>query len=460
MEIIKARGFLGEMYSLRPQTGYIMNVYRIINPLANSNTLNSYPVLYGHGVLFDSHSMISHSEHSRPRKPALGKPTINFGDAQGFNDQSLPFMLSNNNFDVWMFDSRATNDYSRNLTAESDPRVSQTYWDFSLDDQLLIDIPILIDFVLTKTAAQKFVYVGYSESTFFMFALMTKRPDYAAKVAAFVALAPVTYVSHIRGLTVPIVVAMQELMPAGANTNFLPQYLFDMIDFGMRNTCKIKGLNVVLCGLIYNSIGGVSSGEMTPEFFSNFFKSTSMKSMRHFIQLYESKRFGMYDYGLENNLRIYGTPLPPIYDLKQIHSDRIILARGQNDMLSTPEDQMRLIRELGTKPYLDLVVPGYNHFDFVDGKNLIQKVNGPVVIAIYELLYKDSHNILRTPEQIAMIIANDPLGRGGTEHIERLQSTKALSRSNPFDLQGLVQSLTGGSGLLNQIRLLAPSSAG
>lgn len=460
MEIIRARGFLGEMYSLRPQTGYIMNLYRIINPLANPNTLNRYPVLYGHGVLFDSHSMISHSEHARPRRPVLGRPTINFGDVDGYNDQSLPFMLSNNNFDVWLFDARATNDYNRNLSAEYDMRNSQTFWDFSLDDQALIDLPILMDFVLTKTAAPRLVYVGYSESTFFMFALMTKRPDYAAKVAAFVAMAPVTYVSHIRGLTVPLVVALQELMPAGANTNFLPQYLYDMFDTTLRNTCKIKGLNAIFCGLLYNSIGGPGSGEITPEFFSNFYKSTSLKSLRHFIQLYESKRFGMYDYGLENNMRIYKQPLPPAYDLRQIRSDRIILVRGQSDILSTPEDQSRLIRELGTKPFLDLNIPRYNHFDFVDGKNLIQNVNAPVMVAIYELLYRDGPYILRSPDQMALIIANVRLGQGGTEHIERLQATKTNSRSNLFDLQGLVQSVTGGVGLLNQVRLLAPNTVG
>lgn len=453
MDIIKSRGFTGEMYSLRPQTGFIMNLYRIVNPLANPNTLNRYPVLYGHGVLFDSHSMIISSEHSKPRKPVIGQPTVLYGDREGFNDHSLPFMLSNNNFDVWLFDSRATNDYNRNLTAELDPREAQMFWDFSLDDEALIDLPILIDFVLAKTASHKLVYVGYSESTFFMFALMSRRPDYAARVAAFVALAPVAYVSHIRGMTVPLVVAMEQILPGGLNTNFMPQPFIDMVNIGLRNGCRIKSINEMMCRTLYNVFGGVGSGELTPESFSNFFRSTSWKSMKHFAQLYQSKRFAMFDYGIPTNMKLYGQPLSPNYELGNIKSDRIILARGQTDVLSAPEDQARLIRELGSKPYLDISVPNYNHYDFIHGKDLVRKVNGPVMMAIYQLLYRDGPFLLRTPEQMAAIIANDPLGRGGTRHIESNELNQR-GVGNLFNIEGVLQMLDGGTGIRNQLKLL------
>lgn len=454
MDIIKSRGFIAETYSLRPQTGFVMNVYRIVNPMANPHTLNRYPVLYGHGVLFDSHTMVAPSTHSRPRRPVLGQPTILYGDREGYNDYSLPFMLSNNNFDVWLYDSRAVNDYGRNLTADLDPLKAQTFWDFSLDDEALIDLPILIDFVLTKTASPKLVYVGYSESTFFMFALMSRRPDYAARVAAFVALAPVAYVSHLRGVTVPIVVAMEQLLPGGLNTNFIPQPITDVVNMALRNGCRIKGIKDIFCRMLYNSIGGAGSSELSPEFFDNYFKSTSWKSMKHFAQLFQSKRFAMFDYGVATNMKIYGQPLSPSYELRNIKSDRIILIRGQNDILSAPDDQIRIIRELGTRPYLDISVPGYNHFDFINGKNLIQAVNAPAVLGIYQLLYKDGPYILRTPEQMAAIIANDQLGRGGTKHIERNEESQ-MKASKSLDIEGMLQILDGGAGLRNQLKLLS-----
>lgn len=391
------------MYSLN-SGGDTLTLYRIINPLANPATLNKYPVLYGHGVLYDSHSMITRSERSRPRKPKLGAPTIYYGDIDGSDDNSLPFMFSNNNFDVWLYDARGTNDINRNLSATTDIKVAQKFWDFSLDDEGLVDLPLMMNFVLTKTASQKLVYVGYSQSTFFMFALLSTVPEYADKVAAIVAMAPVSYVSHIRGLTIPLLAPVASLVPEFIHYSFLPQPVIGTVDVSLRNLCSAKTLGTIICGGLINGIGGKGKGEIAPDFFSNFFKSTSLKVVKQFLQLYVGKRFGMYDHGPSENMRRYGQALPPAYDLSRVKSDRIILARGLADFLSTPEDQDRLIRELGTKPYMDIVVPDYNHFDWIDGKDLIKLVNGPAMIGVYELMYKDGPNVLRTPEQNQAII--------------------------------------------------------
>lgn len=391
------------MYTLN-SGGDTLTMYRIINPLANPATLNKYPVLYGHGVLYDSHSMVTRSEKTRPRQPRLGVPTIYYGDIDGSDDNSLPFMFSNNNFDVWLYDARGTNDINRNLSATTDIKVAQKFWDFSLDDEGLIDLPLMMDFVLTKTASKKVVYVGYSQSTFFMFALLSTVPEYAEKVAAIVAMAPVAYVSHIRGLTLPLLAPVASLVPEFIHYSFMPQPIIGTVDVSLRNLCSIKGLSNLICGGLINGIGGKGKGEIAPDFFNNFFKSTSLKVVKHFLQLYVGKRFGMYDHGPAENMRRYRQKNPPAYDLRRVISDRIILARGLADFLSTPEDQARLINELGTKPYLDIVVPDYNHFDWIDGKDLIRLVNGPAMTGVYELMYKDGPNVIRSPEQYQEIL--------------------------------------------------------
>lgn len=388
------------MYTIESQ-GFPLTLHRIINPLADPKTLNKYPVLYGHGILFDSESMLGRSEHARPRKPVLGQPTIKFPNNMDLaDDHSLPFMLSNNNFDVWLYDSRGTNNLNRKLEKSLDGRMRQKFWDFSLDEQALVDLPLFIDFVLEKTNSEKLVYVGYSESTFFLYALLSTVPEFADKIVAAVTMAPVAYVANIRGLTVPLLAPIALLTPDFFHSSFIPQPAIDAIDQVLKYLCRFEGLNHAICGSLVSGVGGYGKGENGQSFYDNFYKSTSLKSIKHFLQLFISKRFGMYDYGLSENWRRYGQAKAPSYDLRKFRSDRIIMVRGSADFLSSPEDQKRLINEMGVKPYADIVIPHYNHFDFIDGQQLIKNVNGPVITKIYELMYKDSPNsIIRTNEQ-------------------------------------------------------------
>lgn len=342
--------------------------------------------------------MLHRSEKSKPRVPVLGRPTILFNDSiDGSDDHSLPFMLSNNNFDVWLSDARGTNNNNRNYSVDFNFVESQRFWDYSLDEQSLFDIPHIIDFVLLKTRSQKLVYVGYSQSTFFLFTLLSTVPEYSDKVAAFVAMAPVCYVSHIRGLTLPLLAPLAALTPEFIQRSFVPQPVIDIVDMTLKNLCRQELMSKLICGSISDGIGGYGLGEHKPEFYSKFFKSTSLQTIKHFLQLYVGKRYGMYDHGPFVNMKRYGRLEPPAYDLSRVRSDRIVLFRGSADFLSTPEDQERLIKELGTKPYRDFIIPRYNHFDFLDGSDLIKKVNGPAVTTIYELIYKDGPDILKPP---------------------------------------------------------------
>lgn len=394
------RGFKAEYFPVLTPKGYLLTVYHIINPLADPATLNRYPVLYGHGIFFDSMSMISRSEHAVPRKPLLGRPTINhFNISNNSDDHSLPFMLSNNNFDVWMFDGHGTNTLNTNWSVMIDPKESQQFWNFSLDDQSLYDLPFLMDFVLNKTGEQKLIYVGYSQSTLFMFALLSMRPEYSEKLVAFVALAPVTYISHIKGLALIVLAPQGYLAPGWLHYDFAPRPALDFVDKVLRWSCKTQALSNIFCKTLVRLTAGPGSSDYAPDMFSDFFKSTSMKVIKHFVQLYLNNRFSMYDYGPIINLLYYDQPHPPLYRLSNIKFDRIVLCRGLSDYLVRPKDQETLIKELGVKPYRDYVIPKYNHFDFVDGKDLIRLVNEPVVKSMYELMYKEGPNILKASRQ-------------------------------------------------------------
>lgn len=65
---------------------------------------------------------------------------------------------------------------------------------------------------------------------------------------------------------------------------------------------------------------------------------TSLKTILHFAQGIESKRFLHYDYGAERNTVIYNSEEPPEYDFSKIEVP-IALFWGENDFLAQPKVQ-------------------------------------------------------------------------------------------------------------------------
>ncbi|KAK8758278.1 hypothetical protein V5799_004090 [Amblyomma americanum] len=58
------------------------------------------------------------------------------------------------------------------------------------------DLPAQIDFILRETNRRALEYVGWSQGTLIMFALLAEQPRYNRKVRLFNAMAPVAYLGH------------------------------------------------------------------------------------------------------------------------------------------------------------------------------------------------------------------------------------------------------------------------
>jgi len=67
---------------------------------------------------------------------------------------------------------------------------------------------------------------------------------------------------------------------------------------------------------------------------------TSIKNLNHWVQLYSSKVFRMYDYGEAKNIQIYGQKEPPTYDTEKFRHYNIksFLTYSDNDSFSYPQD--------------------------------------------------------------------------------------------------------------------------
>lgn len=381
--LIRSRGFNVDEFDVISQN-YVLKVYRIINPLADPKKLHRIPIVCNHGISFDMSSMMASSRNARPRKPKLDERVTLYALENGTDDRGIHFYFSNNNYDVWLLEARASN--SQGSHRLIDGGNDKSFWDFSIDEQALLDLPTQIEFVLKKTGAPKVAYVAYSQSTAFMFALLSMRPDFSKKIACFIAMAPVVYTSHIKGIIWPMTNADIYAHSSSANPR-LPTMLRKFQNFLLTYMCSISIIRESICRGIWNKFSGpTKNANMDGGMVENALKSTSLKTFEHFLTNGKMHDFRMYDYKDETrNMEEYGQPVPPQYNVSKINLHTIALFRGNNDYLSTPEDQMTLMSKLRVPIYEDHILDEYSHIDFITSATVTRDVNEPALRIIDKL---------------------------------------------------------------------------
>lgn len=381
LNIISGRGFIGEMYQILSPDGAVLNVYHMINPLADQSKLVRWPMLIGHGLGGDASQMMGRSEFVRPRRP----DPFNSMPTLGLGDECLPFAYANNNFDVWLFDARGTNKHNHNAFQDLNPLAATAFYNYTLDEQSQLDLPTIIDFVLWQTQSDKLFYTGYSESTILAFMLLSGKPEYADKMMSAVLLAPIAYLTKLRGL---ITFALASyLLPENLHMNFLPEPINNVAGTLIRRICSLRNVaSETVCQAVGRATAGNGETDYSPAFYASFFKGTSTKVIKHLSQMNLEQRFGMFDYGPAGNLQKYGQVTPPDYDLTRFLLPTLILVRGGNDFLSTLEDQITLLEKLRFKPYADIYLPKYNHLDLTLGTNSKTDVSLPVLLNLFNIL--------------------------------------------------------------------------
>ncbi|GIY64421.1 gastric triacylglycerol lipase [Caerostris extrusa] len=112
-----------------------------------------------------------------------------------FPAQSLGFILADNGYDVWLGNIRGNTYSKKNIYF---PSTVHKFWNFSFAEMADYDLPAMIDFILTATGQNQLSYIGHSQGTTSMFALLSENSEYNEKLNLFIALAPVAAVGHIK----------------------------------------------------------------------------------------------------------------------------------------------------------------------------------------------------------------------------------------------------------------------
>lgn len=390
------RGFGSEIHYARTKDGYYIHLVRIINPKVHPEDLKR-PVVFNHGLLESSTIWLINSRGLSPLESIdqCGYIPVDVISNNGTFFLNGPMMLANNGYDVWLMSMRGTDWSLKHDTLK--PEDSE-FWNYCLDDFGLIDIPSVIDYIRIRTNSPKVGYIGHSQATFSIFALLSTKPEYADIIEPVIAVAPVSYFDHITSIARALFLGTLTATNMGLHGPFPPNA--KQVRRTIASICvRSPTINKFVCDIMNTLIGG-KGRRFLKGFFAHLPFFTSLKVLRHFGQLIKHKRFMMYDNGRKENLRIYGSEQSPSYKIENIRSRSLCLISTKSDSLSPPRDVEHFKQQLTVPLYRDIVIDGdFNHFDLitdVDAKRLVF----PQIFEIFNSIERESGLCPRAVEPV------------------------------------------------------------
>lgn len=335
-QLIQPSGYPCSEHAVQTKDGYLLGLQRVSSPGRDLRVQRGPPVLLQHGLFMGGDGWFLDS-----------------------TNQSLGFILADHGFDVWVGNVRGTR-WSHGHVSMSEK--DKKFWDWSWQQMALYDLSAMIHYISSVTDSKVFV-VGHSQGTIMSLAAFTE-PNIAKDVAGAALLCPISYLGHVSSQFVLRLVSMhldQMLLAMGIHQlNFksnVGTQILDSICDGHAD-----------CNNMLSSITGKNCcfNDSRVDFYLEYEPHpSSSKNLHHLFQMIRKGRFAKYDYGRWRNMKEYGQPEPPNFDLTKIPGSlKLWMGYGGNDALADVTDFQQTIGELQSKPEL-LYLENYGHLDFL-----------------------------------------------------------------------------------------------
>lgn len=234
VDIIKKRGYDAEEHSVTTKDGYILTLTRILNPLIKRDSqlvAHKAPILFMPGETATGGMFVANSKNVQPKDfTNIDAKKLSLLDLeQSFENEpsakSLALIASNFGRDIWLGSRRGYPTSQGNIDPNKQPfykrtdKIGQTddlvtsccrsgraneeedcdpieslqfimneyqklvnrrYWNFTLDDEAIIDVGDSIDYILAKTGSKKLDLVGHSSGAAINLMVLIARPELQA----------------------------------------------------------------------------------------------------------------------------------------------------------------------------------------------------------------------------------------------------------------------------------------
>ncbi|KZS88890.1 alpha/beta-hydrolase [Sistotremastrum niveocremeum HHB9708] len=363
--LCKIWGYEAETHIVQTKDGYLLGLHRLpfkrseprtsASPISPSHAPSKKPIVYlHHGLLMNSEVWVCVTDPSR----------------------CIPFILVELGYDVWLGNNRG-NKYSKKAI-HATPNTTR-FWDFSMDEMCMHDIPDSIAYILSTTGRDTIdAYIGFSQGSAQGFAALSVHPSLNRKISRMIALAPALSPP---GLAQPIVDSLMKASPTLV-------FLF----FGRK---AILGSAVMWQSILYNPIfNAVIDGGLKFLFnwrganidalqkvaaYSHLYSFTSVKAVVHWFQIMRRGSFQMYDDDISSALYSKSFYSPAPFPTKNIVTP-ITLIYGSSDSLVDIDVMLAQLPGHGRTSVVR--VEGHEHVDIIWGRDVATKVIPEVVKAV------------------------------------------------------------------------------
>ncbi|CAB3396844.1 unnamed protein product [Caenorhabditis bovis] len=371
-QIIAHHGYPVERHFVKTADGYINEVQRIPHGHRNVRPCAKRPVVYCMHGLFSSGAQF-----------VMNLPS-----------QSTAFVMADAGFDVWIGNLRGT-EYGMNHTTLS--IFSQHFWNFSLYDHSHHDLKSQVEYILNVTDQPSLFYIGHSQGTTVMFMRLAEADaQWQKKIRTFYGLAPSAgFKTPFYPFVLLEIPAIQDIIQFALDgkLGIFPIFLPKPFQVALSKLCAIPGVNQI-CGLILSASDGIERlGQVNttrlPLFLRHFPSRTSTLNLLHWTQAFKYHGLRHLDLGRERNMRLYGKPEAPSFDLSNIVTPTILYYSSDDNIADARDAVEVILKRMGPGLKQSIKIDHFSHLDYAIGLRATDAIYKPIVYSMYEDINKN-----------------------------------------------------------------------
>ena len=305
--------------------------------------------------------------------------------------KNLPLLLhSLKNYDVWMGNNRGNkySTYNLNYTINDNK-----FWDFSLDEFALFDIPNSIDYILKITKKSKISsIIAFSQGSAQTFGALSLHPELNEKVENFIALAPAMTPP---GLYNKIVDTLMKTSPQLIYLFFGKRILLSSANRIWKKTLptRLFNMGIEMSTKFLFNWNNFNIKQARTIAFNNLYSPTSVKCVVHWFQILNAQKFKMFQEisfldstsGTNQQTSLFHPLCFPT--LTNVKIPVLLIYGGSDSLVDIEVMKKNLPKDL----CFQVEIPNHEHLDIIWGDHCHTKV-WPHVLKFMQFWNEDFKN--------------------------------------------------------------------